>query len=128
MRRHERKRKHHPPSRRLLDTPHRRPSQTRKRQKNPRRNAPLTEAVIFDLDGTLINLPINYDRLFQEIGKIAKTNEIHPITKTIAGLDEKTRKKIFEKWEKIELDAFENMTTINEGMNLYKKYHDTQKV
>jgi len=87
----------------------------------------LTEAVIFDLDGTLIDLPINYHRLFQEIGKITKTNEIRPITKTIANLDEKTRKKIFEKWETIELDAFENMTTINEGMNLYKKYHGTPK-
>jgi HAD superfamily hydrolase (TIGR01549 family) len=87
----------------------------------------LTEAVIFDLDGTLISLPINYDRLFQEISKITKTNEIRPITKIIANLDEKARKKIFEKWETIELDAFENMTMINEGMNLYKKYHDKPK-
>lgn len=87
----------------------------------------MTEAVIFDLDGTLISLPINYDRLFQEISKITKTNEIRPITKIIANLDEKARKKIFEKWETIELDAFENMTMINEGMNLYKKYHDKPK-
>jgi HAD superfamily hydrolase (TIGR01549 family) len=87
----------------------------------------LTKAVIFDLDGTLINLPIDYDRLFQELGKIMKTKEVRPITTTVARLDEKTKKKAFEVWESIELDAFEKMTVNDEGMDLYRRFSDKPK-
>jgi HAD superfamily hydrolase (TIGR01549 family) len=87
----------------------------------------LTETVIFDLDGTLINLPIDYERLFQEFSKIMKTKNIHPVTKTISKTDEKTRKKIFEAWEKTELAALKNKTLINEGIALYKKHANERK-
>ena len=87
----------------------------------------MTKAVIFDLDGTLINLPIDYDRLFQELSKIMKTKNVHPITTTVARLDEKTKKKAFEIWESIELDALERMTVNDEGMNLYRRFSDKPK-
>jgi len=84
----------------------------------------LIRAVVFDLDGTLINLPINYDRLFQEFAKIMKTKEVRPITATVAKLDERTKKKVFKVWESIELDALEEIAINDEGMALYKKFAD----
>jgi len=84
----------------------------------------LIEAVIFDLDGTLIHLPIDYERLFQEFSKIMKTDEVHPLTKTISRLDEKTREKLFEVWDNAELAALTEMTVNDEGMSLYKKFHE----
>lgn len=84
----------------------------------------MIEAVIFDLDGTLIHLPIDYERLFQEFSKIMKTDEVHPLTKTISRLDEKTREKLFEVWDNAELAALTEMTVNDEGMSLYKKFHE----
>ncbi len=85
----------------------------------------MTEAVIFDLDGTLVNLPIDYDALFQEFKEIMKTSRVRPLTETIAKLDEKTKKQVFLAWEKSELEAFEEATPNEEGMSLYREF--TQK-
>lgn len=87
----------------------------------------MNETIIFDLDGTLIDLPINYDKLFQEFSKIMKKTEIRPITKTISKLDERRKRRVFEVWETIELDAFENMTIVDEGMKLYKRFSKNPK-
>ena len=46
----------------------------------------MIEAVIFDLDGTLIDLPIDYSKLFEEFSKIMKTTIAHPITRAISKL------------------------------------------
>ena len=85
----------------------------------------MTEAVIFDLDGTLINLPIDYDSLFQEFVEIMKTSRVRPLTETIPRLDEKTKKQVFLAWERNELEAFEKATANEEGMSLYREF--TQK-
>lgn len=85
----------------------------------------MTEAVIFDLDGTLVNLPIDYDALFQEFTEIMKTSRVRPLTATIAKLDEKTKKQVFLAWEKSELEAFEEATPNEEGMSVYREF--TQK-
>lgn len=87
----------------------------------------MIKAVIFDLDGTLIDLPINYERLFQEFNKIMKTREMQPITKTISRLDAKTKDKIFEMWEKTELEVLKDMKIKDEGMMFYRKYADHPK-
>ena len=79
-------------------------------------------AVIFDLDGTLINLPIDYEKLFQRFKKIMKRNDVTPLTKTISGLDEKTRNRVFEVWQDAELAVFRDMTVNNEGVSLYRKF------
>ena len=84
--------------------------------------------MIFDLDGTLIHLPIDYDRLFREFGKIMKTDNVRPLTKTICRLDEKTRKQLFKTWDRAEAEALAGMKTNDEGISLYKKYSDKPKV
>jgi len=82
----------------------------------------LIKAVIFDLEGTLIHLPIKYERLFREFSKIMKTTDIRPLAQKISKLDEKTKKEIFEVWDKAELEVSADATAKNEGITLYKKF------
>ena len=87
----------------------------------------MIEAVIFDLDGTLVQLPINYEELFREFGKIMKTDNVRPLTKTIPRLDEQTKKRVFAAWEKAEQKAFINLTVKHEGIATYRKFSDIPK-
>jgi phosphoglycolate phosphatase-like HAD superfamily hydrolase len=80
------------------------------------------KAVIFDLDGTLVNLPINYSELFQEFSRIAGIPKVQPITRLLSEVNTKTRTAIFEVWDRAELVAWEKATIIQEGARLYKKY------
>lgn len=82
----------------------------------------MTEAVIFDLDGTLIDLPIDYEKLFREFSETAKIDGVHPVTKIVSQLDEKTRKKVFKIWDKTEASAWKEGTVKREGMTLYEKF------
>jgi HAD superfamily hydrolase (TIGR01549 family) len=87
----------------------------------------LTQAVIFDLDGTLINLPIDYDSLFREFAQIMKTPRVRPLTETIPKLSEAKRKKVFLAWERNELEAFEDATANEEGMSIYREFAQKPK-
>ncbi len=87
----------------------------------------MISAVTFDLDGTLINLPIDYDKLFQEFRKVTKGKNARPLTKTIPKLDENAKKKIFEIWDKMESEAFKHLTINAEGMALYEKFKTEPK-
>jgi HAD superfamily hydrolase (TIGR01549 family) len=87
----------------------------------------VTEAVIFDLDGTLINLPIDYEKLFREFSEIAKIDDLHPITEIVSKLDEKTKKKVFKIWDKTEASAWREGTIKKEGMTFYKKFSKEPK-
>jgi HAD superfamily hydrolase (TIGR01549 family) len=87
----------------------------------------LIGAVIFDLDGTLIHLPIDYEKLFQEIGKITKMSNVRPLTKVVAKLEEETKRKVFDIWDKIEMEALANMKVNQEGITYYKKFLEKQK-
>lgn len=82
----------------------------------------MIKAAIFDLDGTLVHLPINYEALFEEFSKIAKRENIRPLTKTIPTLDEETRKRIFEVWDDAELATLPKITTNEEGLAFYEKF------
>ncbi len=84
----------------------------------------MIKAVIFDLDATLIHLPVDYERLFREFSRIMKTADVHPLAKSISKLDEKTKKKIFEVWDTAELAALADMTVNDEGFALYKKFSE----
>ena len=87
----------------------------------------MIEAVIFDLDGTLITLPIDYDQLFREFSKILKAEDIQPITKTLSNLDTETKKRIFQVWDEKENLAWKKGTTKKEGMAIYLKFTDKPK-
>lgn len=87
----------------------------------------MIEAVIFDLDGTLIQLPIDYEKLFQEFSKIMKTTDIHPLSQKIPKLNGKTKKRIFEVWNKAELEVSANASRKDEGINIYEKFLEKPK-
>lgn len=87
----------------------------------------MIEAVIFDLDGTLIHLPVDYERLFQEFSKIMETTDIRPLAEKIPKLDGKTKKKIFEVWDKAELAVSANVAGKDEGIAIYKKFSEEPK-
>jgi len=81
----------------------------------------LIKAVTFDLDGTLIQLPIDYKRLFQEFQKIMKTDKINPIAKTVSKTGNASRAQLFKVWDNAELAASKKITTNEEGMTVYRK-------
>ena len=87
----------------------------------------MIEAVIFDLDGTLIHLPVDYEGLFKEFKKIMKTDDIHPLTEKISKQNQKNKEKIFKIWDKFELNAFEKTTIIEKGLSLYKEFSEKKK-
>lgn len=87
----------------------------------------MIEAVIFDLDGTLIHLPMDYESFFEKVKKITKLNKVKPLTKTIASLDPTTRQKVLKEWEKAEWEAFQNFRINKKGLQLYEKYTEKPK-
>jgi HAD superfamily hydrolase (TIGR01549 family) len=87
----------------------------------------LIEAVIFDLDGTLINLPVNYGKLVEEIEKITKTEYVGPLTAAVSKLDEKTKREVFKVWDEAELEALGKMTINAKGMAIYRRFSEKPK-
>ena len=87
----------------------------------------MIEAVIFDLDGTLLHLPIDYEKLFQEFKKIMRTDKVQPVTETISKLDKKTQQQVFKAWDKTELAAAANITLNKKGIDIYKSYSQKPK-
>ena len=82
----------------------------------------MIEAVIFDLDGTLIHLPIDYERLIQEFQKVAHAESFHPLLEAVSKLDEVTRGQVLKIWDKAEHAALAAMTINQEGMKLYSSW------
>ncbi len=87
----------------------------------------MIEAVVFDLDGTLIDLPIDYEKFLLEVKRIAKTDVVNPITRTVAKLDEVTKRKVFRVWDETEALAWKEGSVKKEGMTLYKKFAEEPK-
>ena len=85
------------------------------------------KAIIFDLDGTLVSLPINYQALYAEFRKITGIKNIEPLTKTVAALNEDLREKVFETWGRAELVILPKMTVVKEGIELYEQYSKIPK-
>jgi len=77
------------------------------------------EAVIFDLDGTLVHLPVNYERLIQEFEKVAHAESFHPLLEAVSKLDEVARGQVFKIWDLAELAASAGMTVNQQGMRIY---------
>jgi phosphoglycolate phosphatase-like HAD superfamily hydrolase len=87
----------------------------------------LIEVVVFDFDGTLIQLSIDYEKLFQEFKKIMKVSNLHPLVETVSKLDDRTRKEVFKVWDKAELAALAKMTINDEGIKIYKMFQQKPK-
>jgi HAD superfamily hydrolase (TIGR01549 family) len=82
----------------------------------------LIKAVVFDLDGTLVDLPINWEALFIEFKKITHLNNVRPLATTIPKVDEKTKKKVFDAWDKAEYACAEQIIANDEGMKIYLEH------
>jgi len=82
------------------------------------------KAAIFDLDGTLVNLPIDYQALYAEFRKIMGIKNVEPVTKTVAALNQPLKGKVFETWILAEFAILPKMTIVKEGMELYKQYSE----
>jgi HAD superfamily hydrolase (TIGR01549 family) len=80
------------------------------------------KAIIFDLDGTLVSLPIDYPALYAAFRKIMRVKNIKPLTKTVAALNEDLRRRVFETWTRAEFAILPKMTVVKEGINLYQQY------
>jgi HAD superfamily hydrolase (TIGR01549 family) len=80
------------------------------------------KAIIFDLDGTLVSLPIDYPALYAAFQKIMKIKNIEPLTKTVTALNDDLRRKVFETWTRAELAILPKVTIVKEGMELYQQY------
>ena len=83
----------------------------------------MIQAVVFDLDGTLLDLPIDYPKMFSEFKAIMGTAEVQPILKTVAEIkDPQTKRRVFEAWAKFELAIIDKITVHEEGMKAYREY------
>lgn len=90
----------------------------------------MIKGVVFDLDGTLVYLPIDYRTLYRKFEEIMKISmvENQPLTKIIAALDVDTREKIFEVWTEAELDALKNLEVNVSGMREYERFRGKPSV
>jgi len=82
----------------------------------------MIEGVVFDLDGTLVNLPIDYENLFRELKRIIKADNIHPLLETISVVDEDRLKQIFRAWDEAELAVSRWITVNEEGIKTYREF------
>ena len=82
------------------------------------------KAVIFDLDGTLIRLPIDYRRLFEEFKRILRREDVQSIVEAVMEAGERERRELLRVWTKAELEALPNIEIIKDGIQLYHKFSD----
>jgi HAD superfamily hydrolase (TIGR01549 family) len=81
----------------------------------------MIQAIIFDLDGTLVNMPIDYKKLYAKIEE--QTNvKIRGLAKTLQTVSKEKHDKAFEIWTSEEIEALSKMTVIENGLELYKNY------
>jgi HAD superfamily hydrolase (TIGR01549 family) len=82
----------------------------------------MIEAAVFDLDGTLVDLPIDYEKLFKTFQAIMHMENVRPLVDTISKVDEETRQRVFEAWDEAELACSAKISINKEGMEIYKKF------
>jgi len=84
--------------------------------------------VIFDLDGTLLDLPINYSDLYKKVSEITGITDVGPLLKTVSQIeDPQVLKQVFDAWTNFELAIIDKVTIHKEGMQFYKQYTQLQK-
>jgi HAD superfamily hydrolase (TIGR01549 family) len=78
-------------------------------------------AVVFDLDGTLACLPIDWEALFEEFRRIMHVDVVRPVVDVVSRVDKRTRREVFAAWDRAELAIYQNATPCGEGMQLYRE-------
>jgi len=79
------------------------------------------DAVIFDLDGTLVDIPIDYEKLFDDFKRIMVTDNVRPLAAVVSGADRSTRKSLFKTWDKAELTALGKVSARETGLRIYRE-------
>jgi HAD superfamily hydrolase (TIGR01549 family) len=81
------------------------------------------EAVIFDLDGTLLDLPINYQAMYKKFSELTNIAEISPLLKTVTQIkDPQILRQILDTWTDFEVTIIDKITVHEEGMQFYRQY------
>lgn len=91
--------------------------------------ASFVKAVISDLDGTLIDLPINYQRLYERLNKIFGMSGVVPlrvIESEIKGKS-KLRRDVFKVMDEEEFEAVPKMVVKREIVELLKGFQTEGK-
>ncbi|MCL2691456.1 MAG: HAD hydrolase-like protein [Candidatus Bathyarchaeota archaeon] len=81
------------------------------------------KAVIIDLDGTLLDLPIDYPAMYKKISEITGITEIKPLLKTVTQIkNPQILKQVLDTWTKFETAIIDKITVHEEGMQLYRQH------
>ena len=87
----------------------------------------MIEVLVFDLDGTLVRFPIDYETLFEEFRRIMGVREVHPVVEVVSRTDGKTRELVFNAWDRAELAVASNTVVNEEGMKTYIEFFEKPK-
>ncbi len=87
----------------------------------------MVSAAVFDLDGTLACLPIDWETLFEEFKRIIGVDVVRPLVATVSRLDADTKQQVLAAWDKAELATFDETTICNLGMDLYRDFEGKPK-
>ena len=87
----------------------------------------MTDAVVFDLDGTLVDIPIDYEDLFEEFKRIMRTDNTRPLADVISRVDAETREIIFKTWEKVELASIDRISLKPAGSKIYQEHANKRR-
>jgi phosphoglycolate phosphatase-like HAD superfamily hydrolase len=86
------------------------------------------KAIVFDLDGTLFDLPVNYSVLRKKISEILDVTEIDSLLNAVTQIeDQKILRKVFDVWTSCELAIIDKIAIHEEGMRLYSQHVELPK-